>query len=75
MENTIGQSSVEEQVWQDVSAQLKETIAPPICALLLMQRAQGHLWVDIAGQPSGEQVRQLQGMILIALAGLADLEL
>jgi GAF domain-containing protein len=75
MEKPIEQPGAEEQVWRDVLAQLREAINPPICGLLLMQRDQGHLWVDIAGQPSGDGARQLQAMILIALVGLTDLDL
>ncbi|MGA9348977.1 MAG: GAF domain-containing protein [Anaerolineae bacterium] len=66
---------MEEKMWQDVFAQLQKTINPPICGLLLAQHDQGHLWVDIAGQPSGDEARRLQAMILVALAGMADVAL
>jgi hypothetical protein len=75
MKTTIARSDVKKEAWRDVFAQLKEAINPPICGLLLAQHGQGHLWVDIAGQPGGDEVRQLQAMILVALAGMADVAL
>jgi GAF domain-containing protein len=75
MKQTVERSDVEGQAWRDVVSRLREAINPPICGLLLVQQRQGHLWVDIAGQPSGDEARQLRAMVLVALAGLADLEL
>jgi hypothetical protein len=63
---------MKETVWRDVFVRLKEAINPPICGLLLVQQRQAHLWVDIAGQLSSDVAGQLQAMVLIALAGLAD---
>jgi GAF domain-containing protein len=68
-------STRQETVWRHVFGQLKEAINPPICGLLLLQQGGARLWVDIAGQPSSDVAAQLQSMILVALASLADLEL
>ena len=64
---------MKETTWRDVFMPLKESINPPVCGLLLLQQGGARLWVDIAGQPSSDVVGQLRAMVLVALAGLADL--